>query len=379
MPTLTSLTVNLKGDASSLTKATRTSMKAIQGLSRGVGSTVLKVGALAGAVAGLAGGVGLLALAKSSASSVDAIGKLSTQLGITGTDVQKLGLIAELSGINTESLVKAMQRVTRLVGDAGAGSKEAGKLIDRLGLSYDTLQKATSVERFRAVVGALTSISSATERASLGNKLFEEQWQRLNPLLEGFEGNAKRAAAVFDGMGLGIGNLAPEVERLNDNFSVVGTMFKAFADLVFAKVSPGINVMVEGLGTMAEEWIKANGGAKALADTLISKVMSAASRATEMLGGLKDAATGIAFVFNTLVSSLKALGTVGAGVGAMVSSLFSGNLSGAAAIFSDLPRDAINAFNGQSDQDDPATRELERQTQLLREIVRGGATGGLTF
>ena len=379
MPTLTSLTVNLKGDSSSLTKATRTAAQSIRNLSRGLGATVLKVGGLAAAITGLAGGAGLIALAKTSASSVDAIGKLSTQLGISGTDVQKLGLIAELSGIKTESLVKAMQRVTRLVGDAGAGSKEAGKLISRLGLSYDELNKASSVERFQLVGGALNKLGNATEKASLGNKLFEEQWQRLNPLLLGFSENAGRARAVFDTLGLGIGDGAKGVESLNDNLTVAGTMLVAFRDLVFSKAAPALNEIVVQVGRLAEAWIKANGGAGALADTLLQNVQRALQSVGGMFETLKNAAAPFLWVLDKISTLLNVIGHAQGGVVAAAGAVLDGNFAGAGRIISDLPGGLAAAAGFAQGGDDGAVDELKEQTDLLREVVRNGATGAFVF
>ena len=160
VPTLTSLTVNLKGDSSSLVKATSRGLKAIGSLSKGIGTTVLKVGGLAGAITGLAGGAGLLALARASSASVDAIGKLSTQLQVSGTDVQKLGLVAELSGLQSEDLIKATQRITRILGDASRGSKQAITLFGDLGVRWQDLQKVSPVERLRLVAKALNALAT---------------------------------------------------------------------------------------------------------------------------------------------------------------------------------------------------------------------------
>ena len=371
MPTLTSVTVNLRGDSSSLVKATRAGLKGIRNLSNGIGATVARVGGLAAAITGLAGGAGLLALGKASARNVDAIGKLSTQLGISNTDVQKLGLVAELSGVKTEGLTKAMQRVTRMVGDAGAGGKEATKLFDRLGLSLADLTRVDAVTRFRMVVTALNGLNDATKKASIGNKLFEEQWQRLNPLLLGFEDSFKRAAMVFDKLKFGLGNAAGGVESLNDNFSVAQTMLTAFRDLVFAKVAPSLDHMVVSVGKLAEAWIEAEGGAGKLADTLINKVVGAAGAAVGPLQNLKDAVTGIAWTFGVLVDSVQAVGQLGAAAAAAGSALLRGEASGAGAIVRDAGAEVANVFMGGAPGQEDTTAELKSQTELLRQIANG--------
>jgi len=376
MPTLTSLTVNLRGDSSSLVRATRSSLRAVGSLTAGIGRSVLKVGGLAAAIGGLAGGAGLLKLASASRESVDNIGKLSTQLGVSGTEVQKIGLVAELSGMKSEGLIKAMQRVTRIVGDAGAGSKEAGKLIERLGLSYDELNEATSLDRFAMVVAALNKTKDATEKASIGNKLFEEQWQRMNPLLTGFAGNMSRAGAVFDDMGFGIGDLSKGVEGLNDDMSVFSAMLVQFRNLVFAKVAPILGSLTTSFGMIAQAQIEAAGGAGKLADALINKVLSAGDKVSDMFAGMKDAITGIVATFGFLIDVVQAIAQISTGLGAAAVTLGGGNVVGAGRILADIPGAALGEFGS---EDDPATRELEEQTSLLRDIARLLPYGRLVF
>jgi len=368
VPVLTSLTVNLKGDSSSLVRATRTGLRSLRGLTRGVAGTIAKVGGLATAITGISGGVGLGVMAAQASRSLDAIGKLSTQLGVSGTDVQKIGLIAELSGVKTESLSKAMQRVTRLVGDAAAGGKQATELFERLGLSVEDLEKLSALERFRKVAGALNQLGSATEKASIGNKLFEEQWQRLNPLLEGFEGNMRRAIAVFDTMRFGIGDRAKPVEALNDNFTVIGKSIAAFRDLVFSKASPALNFLVVTAGRAAEEFIKAKGGADQLADSLINNVIDKVEKTIEVFDQLKE---GLAFL-SPVGGALKTLVDTQAGIAAGAAALARGEFAGAGRIAGEV---FDNVFGASTPGDSEATKELEKQTQLLRQVVDNGATG----
>ena len=186
MPKLSSLTVELRGDSTSLVTASRQGLRAIQGLASGVAGTVARVAGLGGAITGLVGGAGLVALSNASRDSVDRIGKLSTQLGVTGTEVQKLKLVAELSGVGVDELSKAMQRTARVFGDARAGSASAAEGFERLGLSLGELEGLAPLALFRQVVGRLAEVEDLTARASIGNDLFGRSWQQLGPLVEGF-------------------------------------------------------------------------------------------------------------------------------------------------------------------------------------------------
>ena len=275
---------------------------------------MLKVGGLAAAITGVAGAG--LAWSRSGArasQSVDKVGKLSTQLGISGTEVQKLGFVAELSGIQSDDLVKALQRITRILGDAGRGSKEARKMFADLGLQWDQLKKVSPVGRLKLVTGALARTSDETRKAALGNKLFEEQWQRLGPLIAGFEESMRRANVVFDDLGFGIGGAAKNVESLNGNLTTASTMFTQFRDVVFAKTAPILDHFVVKLGRMAEGWIKANGGANALADTLVAKLPQALSKSIGAFETLQNAAAPFLWILDKIYRFLKGLGTLQGG------------------------------------------------------------------
>ena len=77
------------------------------------------------AVVALAGAGGMGALVKSSLDAVDALAKTSQKLGITTEALAGLRHAAELTGVKTQTLDMAIQRMTRRVAEAAAGTGEA--------------------------------------------------------------------------------------------------------------------------------------------------------------------------------------------------------------------------------------------------------------
>lgn len=371
MPTLSSLTVNLRGDSSSLVKASRSGLKAIKGLRDGVAGTVLKVGALAGAVSGLVGAAGLVGLARQSSESVDKVGKLSTQLGITGTEVQKLELVAELSGVSIETLSKAFQRTTRLAGDFQAGGKEASETFKRLGISLAEVRKASPVELFQRVISRLGEITSKSKQASIGNKLFAEQWQTLGPLIEGFNAAFRRAGIVFDDLKFGIGDGAKAVENLNDNLTVGQKALTAFRNLVFAKLAPDLDTLVIKLGRMAEAWVRSAGGADQLADVVVGKLRAALP---QIVGWARDVKASI----DELRISIEGVGAAYQAVGDFLGR----SAVGAQGVLTGDVNKINAAFPGAAAQAEgvaaeKSVKELEQINDTLRDIKNNGP--GLVF
>lgn len=362
MPTLTSLTVDLRGDASSLVSASRRGLAAVQNLTRGVGGTIARVGGLATAITGLVGTAGLVALGKQAASNVDRIGKLSTQLGVTATEVQKLELVAELSGTSIDNVAKALQRTARVAGEARQGSAAAADAFAALGISVADLERLTPAALFERVVGALGRVADLSLRGAIANRLFGRQWQELNPLIEGFAGNMARAAVVFDDLKFGLGDGARGVEELNDHLTVAQTMMVAFRDLVFAKLAPSLSALVVQLGRMAEEWVRSAGGADRLAEVVAGRLLSVIPQATRLWRELEVTLGGIGAAFDAVVASVTA---AAAGVGAFAAAargVVGGDIALINAAIPGASEHAARVAEGKS------VEELERQTALLRDI-----------
>jgi hypothetical protein len=349
---------------------------------------VAKVTGLAGAITGLTGTAGLLALGKASATNVDRLGKLSTQLGISGTEVQKLQLQAELSGLKLDDLAKSFQRVTRLTGDAIAGSKEAGKIFDRLGLSTKALAESSPAKNFEAVILRLGKMRDATKRASIGNKLFEEQWQRLNPFIEGFVENGPEASRIFDKLGFGIDELSPrlrrageiegidmslfrdatgDVEEMNDAMSKLMTRLTAFRDLFFSAFSPTVRDFIIDLTERLDEMVTAAGGADKLAAQLVEKTVRFGERAAEQfaklnieIGGVVEGIKAIVSLADSVVTGVRSAAATAQGmiIGDPVARM--AQLTGQAPV-----NDAFSS--------DKSIRELEQINQTLREMSNFGS------
>ena len=150
--------------------------------------------------------------------------------------------------------------------------------------------------------------------------------------------------------------------------------------MVFAKTAPILDHFVVKLGRMAEGWIKAKGGANALADTLVAKLPQALSKSIGAFETLQNAAAPFLWILDKIHRFLKGLGTLQGGSVAAIGQLLEGNFSGAGSILGSLPGDIARAAGvGDGTVDPAAETQRDEQIRLLREVVRNGATGALVF
>ena len=80
-------------------------------------------GGLTTAVAGAVTAIGIGGLMSSLKDLGDRIGKVSTQIGISSDNLQKLQFAAEQSGLTTDTLNTAMQKFAINIGKANDGKK----------------------------------------------------------------------------------------------------------------------------------------------------------------------------------------------------------------------------------------------------------------
>lgn len=122
------------------------------------------------------------------ANAFDEVGKAAGRLGITSEELSKLQFAAKLAGVDAEVLNNALFRMQRIAGDAAAGIGEAVKTFDRLGLVAEEFITLPFDEQIRQLADALNDIPKGAERASVGAKLFEQQWRQVLDLLSDSQG-----------------------------------------------------------------------------------------------------------------------------------------------------------------------------------------------
>lgn len=148
-------------------------------LLKGVG-TAAKWGAaiVTGATAAVTA-VGGLALKVS--DTAGEIADASTRAGVSAEEYQKWAYAAKLSGMEAETLEKAMIKQQKAFSDAKEGAAGVSEAYQRMGI--DISQIDDSGEAFNQVMDKLASMEDATERNALANDIFGKSYAELAPML----------------------------------------------------------------------------------------------------------------------------------------------------------------------------------------------------
>ena len=151
----------------------------------GIGTAAIAVGAAVG---------GLVMKATDAASEID---DMSQRAGMAAEEFQKYAYAAKLSGMETETLEKAMIKQQKAFSDAKDGSSAMAEAYERLGININEID--SSGEAFDAVINSLASMTDETERNTLANDIFGKTYAEISPLLnEGAAGIAKLKQEAVD-------------------------------------------------------------------------------------------------------------------------------------------------------------------------------------
>jgi hypothetical protein len=129
----------------------------------------------------------------------DALAKTAIKLGISTDSLQEWQFAAGQAGVETETFNGAIEKFSRIIGDAVLGGEEGGKTFSALGISIKDVSgqiKPTS-DLMKEVADKIAGIDDSTIKASYAVDLFGRSGISLIPLLneggKGFEQMAKKA------------------------------------------------------------------------------------------------------------------------------------------------------------------------------------------
>ncbi len=172
--------VEIGGDENPLAKALDRALGRIRSFSKSLSTAGLASFAIGSSVL-----AGLLTLATSSASAGDSMAALASRTGLSIEAIGALGRAAANSGSSIEDAEKGLAKLSRLIVEAGRGSKEATDTIEQYGLSLAELQNASPEGRLSLVAKALAGVSDPAKRTALAYDLLGKSGTNLIPVLEG--------------------------------------------------------------------------------------------------------------------------------------------------------------------------------------------------
>ena len=212
--------------------------KGLKKIGRAAGA--ITKGVAGAAAAGAAAGVAAMgALVASSLKSVDQLAKVSDKLGTTTEALSALQYAGELTGVKTETMNMALQRLTRRVSEASAGTGEAKDAIAELGLNAEVLDKMPLDEKMATLADAFEKVPTQADRVRLSFKLFDSEGVALvSTLMKGREGLSEFAREA-DHLGLSVSRVdAAQIENANDAVTRAKSVFTGVGNQLATSFSP---------------------------------------------------------------------------------------------------------------------------------------------
>ena len=207
----------------------------------------LRNAAIVGAAAGMA------LITGRSLDATDAIGKTADRVGLAVDELQELRFAAELSGASTATLDMAMQRFSRRVGEAAAGTGELKDTIDAYGVqlrdSDGRLRSNTDILADFADI--IQSTTSEQERLRIAFKLFDSEGARLVNLLR--HGSAGMSEMQQQARSLGI----VMDEAMVRNSEAANDKLTALSSVLSAKLNIAVAENADAIGELAVSFMEA--------------------------------------------------------------------------------------------------------------------------
>ena len=191
----------------------------------------------------------------SARSEIDALGKLATQIGIAVEPLQVFQRVAEHAGVNTATLEKSLQTMTKRLGEAAMGTGPAAVALRQLGLNIKDLDKMTPDKQFVAIAQALSAIPSQTQRAATAFAIFGRDGVKMLPMFERLEEQVREVADESNRLGLTLSEKqVRSVEAMNDRFTDVYNTIVGIGKQVVANLAKPIKSLLDDFIKFVENY-----------------------------------------------------------------------------------------------------------------------------
>jgi hypothetical protein len=223
-----------------------------------VGSAFVTAGALAGA-----------AIVKMRMQAIDNLAKTADKLGATTEALRGLQHAAEITGVSTNTMNMALQRMTRRVAEAAVGTGEAKGALQELGLNAIQLQKLPLDVQMQKIANAMGNVQSQSDRVRLAMKLFDSEGVALvNTLALGEQGLIQMAKEA-EALGISISRVdAAQIEAANDSVTRATGVFEGFSNQIAVALSPAITELAANFYQVALDTNEAGNVGQRVAEAL---------------------------------------------------------------------------------------------------------------
>lgn len=340
------------------------------------GSIVGKIGAVSGALSGIAGAAGLTALVKNSFESIDATGKLAAKLGIATENLVAFQHQADLAGVASGTFEKALQAMVKGVDDASRGTGEAKDAFAALNLDPSALAKGSVENTYKAIADAIMNTDGAQKQLALTMQIFGSRGADLIHILRQGAKGFEDARAEAERLGITFSDIdSQQVQAANDAITTMGAAIKGVTN----RIAIGLAPIVEAVANKFTDWISSTNKGLDVTTSVLHGVIKVIGFLSDLIYGLKLLWSGVEIAANAVFFAIiKGVESASRGLDKLLQSIgltatgFTEEIGYLATALGEQLDTATNNFQALADAGRPSA-EIENKWNAIADAARKAA------
>lgn len=192
---------------------------------------------------------GIKGIGQAAVAQLDTMGELddnAQKIGMSAESLQEWQYAAKLGGMESETLVRSLEKQQKSFADAKTGSTALAESYAALGINVEAV--GSSEEALNAVIDALADCEDETTRNAVANDIFGKSYAELAPLLNlGSKGIAELRQEARDlGLVLSDETVAASAEA-GDSFDKLTGMIDTTKSRILSGFLPSLSRVADGL------------------------------------------------------------------------------------------------------------------------------------
>lgn len=183
-------------------------------------------------------------LAKQSINNLDALDEMSQSLGIAVEQLSSLANVAKIEGMALEDFGASMAKLSKVIGEARAGSEEAGAVFKAMNL--DPNQFKNSEDALLQIAEQFAGYRDGLEKSALSMELFGKSGYKMIAFLNQGKDGINATRKELDSFGLTTSEAAKQAGELNDTLTKIGIIFDKIIEKIVSGMLPTLKALTEG-------------------------------------------------------------------------------------------------------------------------------------
>ncbi|WP_455387497.1 hypothetical protein [Petrachloros mirabilis] len=194
-------------------------------------------------------------------NEIESLSYFSSRLGMSAGSLAELQHAASLVNIEVPTLNMALQRMTRRVAEAAAGTGEAQLAIKALGLNAKDLARLSPDQQFLEIAQRISEVANQGERVQLAFKLFDSEGVAVVTMMnQGRKGLEDMGQEARD-LGLSLSSIdAAKVAEANTELVRAGAAMKGAWRILTIELTPAVLALARAATQMARDLAAQVGG-----------------------------------------------------------------------------------------------------------------------